>query len=218
MVGKAWAFSSSRVLNFTLMKPVLLSFVLLATFSLAVKAQENKPQLLMEPASWEFEKFPLPPSFATAIRYKGFEELRFAPGMFKKEAQDYFTYAFVAQIDSALSISQAAVKNYLVSYYRGLCALTAKDRKLLIDTSKINATVQRQKKSTTKFTTYNALVHLFGVFTDGAPVTLNLEATVIENAPAKKTWLFFLASPLDKKDETWKQLYDIRSRAFLVMK
>lgn len=169
----------------------------------------------MEPATWEFEKFPLPPSFATAIHYKGFEELRFAPGMFKKDAHDYFTYAFVAQIDSSLAIPQTAVKNYLVSYYRGLCAVTAKDRKLVIDTSKINATVYRQKKSTTKFTTYNASVNLFGVFTDGAPVLLNVEASVIENAPGKKTWLFFIASPLDKKDKTWEQLYDIRNKAFL---
>jgi len=167
----------------------------------------------MEPPNWEFEKFPLPPSFATAITYKGFEELRFAPGMFKKDAHDYFTYVFVAQIDSSVIIFQEDVKNYLVNYYQGLCAITAKDRKLVIDTSKINAAVYRQKKSTANFTIYDAVVNLFGVFVDGAPVTLNMEVSVIKNAPAKKTWMFFIASPLHKKDETWKQLYGIRSRS-----
>jgi len=195
------------------MKAALLSFTLLVAFSISVKAQENKPEILMEPNTWEFEKFPLPPSFATAIAYKGFEELRFAPGMFKKDAHDYFTYVFVAQIDSSVVISQEDVKNYLVNYYKGLCAITAKDRNLVIDTSKINATVYRQKKSTTNYTTYDAVINLFGVFADGAPVTLNMEVSLIKNAPAKKSWLFFIASPLNKKDETWNQLYGIRSRS-----
>jgi hypothetical protein len=195
------------------MKAAFISFIVLVIFSIAVKAQENKPQILIEPVSWEFEKFPLPPSFATAIIYKGFEELRFAPGMFKKDAHDYFTYAFVAQIDSSVTISQADAKNYLVNYYRGLCSITAKDRKLVIDTSKINAVVYRQKKSKTNYTTYNAVVNLFGVFTDGAPVKLNVEVSVIKNVTAKKTWLFFIASPLPKKNETWRQLYLIRSRS-----
>jgi len=163
------------------MKAALLSFTLLVAFSISVKAQENKPEILMEPNTWEFEKFPLPPSFATAIAYKGFEELRFAPGMFKKDAHDYFTYVSVAQIDSSVVISQEDVKNYLVNYYQGLCAITAKDRNLVIDTSKINATVYRQKKSMANFITYDALVNLFGVFADGAPVTLNMEVSVIEN-------------------------------------
>jgi len=202
----------SLVPNFTIMKSALLSFIILVAFSIDMKAQENKPEILMEPPTWAFEKFPLPPSFATAITYKGFEELRFAPGMFKKDAHDYFTYVFVAQIDSSVVISQEDVKNYLVNYYQGLCAITAKDRKLVIDTTKINAAVYRQKKSTANYTTYDAVVNLFGVFADGAPVTLNMEVSVIENAAAKKSWLFFIASPLHKKDETWKQLYSIRGR------
>ena len=200
------------IFNFTIMKLALISFILLISFSYTIKAQENKPQIMVEPASWEFEKFLLPPSFAPAIIYKGFEELRFAPGMFKKDAHDYFTYAFVIQIDSLVDMSQGDVKNYLFNYYQGLCAITAKDRKLVIDTGKIKATVYK-KESTTKYTTYDAVVNLFGVFTDGAPVTLNMEVSLIKNAPAKKTWMFFIASPLDKKDETWKQLYDIRSRS-----
>lgn len=197
------------------MKHALLSLAFFGIVSTAVNAQENKPEILMEPVLWEFEKFPLPPSFANAITYKGFEELRFAPGMFKKDAHDYFTYAFVAQIDSAVTIWQADVKNYLVNYYRGLCAVTAKDNKLVIDTNKINATIHRQMRPAIKFTTYDAAVNLFGVFADGAPVRLNVEVSVIKNPVAKKTWLFFLASPLPKKDETWKKLYGIRSRALL---
>jgi hypothetical protein len=195
------------------MKFFLAAYTLLISFSMAAKAQDKSPQILTEPTSWEFEKFPLPPSFATAIRYQGFEELRFAPGMFKKEAHDYFTYVFVAQIDSNLRISQNDVKNYLVSYYRGLCAVTATDRKLNIDTSKITATLYRQKKSTADYISYDATINLFGVFADGAPVKLLMEISVIKNAATNKISLFFIASPLSKTDDVWKELYTIRSRS-----
>lgn len=61
-------------------------------------------------------------------------------------------------------------------------------------------------------TAYNATVNLFGVFVDGAPVKLNMEINVLTNAEAKKTYLFFIASPRDKKDRIWNELYDIRKK------
>jgi hypothetical protein len=57
--------------------------------------------------------------------------------------------------------------------------------------------------------TYDATVNLFGVFTDGAPVKLNVEVGVVNNPATKKTFLFFLASPRDKKDPVWNDLHDI---------
>lgn len=199
------------------MKPFLASIALLLAFSMISKAQENQPQILKEPAGWEFERFSLPPSFAPAISYKGVEELRFAPGMFKKEAHDYFTYAFVAQIDTAITISQAGVNDYLVNYYKGLCAVTAKDRKLVIDTGRVTVAVYRHKKSTALETNYSAVIHLFGVFADGAPVVLNMDITVIKNEARNKTYLFFLASPLSKEDKTWKELFRIRSHSLPIL-
>src|SRR5688572_15055566 len=110
---------------------IILAFLFL--LSLAVKGQDTKTEFLKEPSAWEFERFSLPPTFAPNFPYKGVEELRFSPGMFKKEAPDYFSYAFVAQLDSTSSITQHEVKNYLLSYFKGLCASTAKQRNLLID-------------------------------------------------------------------------------------
>ncbi|HWI90431.1 MAG TPA: hypothetical protein VNT20_04110 [Flavisolibacter sp.] len=195
------------------MKPSLAFMLLLLAFSIGAGAQENQPQLLKGPKGWAFERFSLPPSFAPAITYKGFEELRFAPGMFQKEAHDYFTYAFVAQIDTAITIPQEGVSDYLLNYYKGLCAVTAKDRKLVIDTSQVRVTIIRQRPSTAVQNNYSASVHLFGVFADGAPVILNMEITAIKNAARNKTYLFFIASPLAKNDVSWKELYKIRGQS-----
>jgi len=40
------------------------------------------PTILKGPADWRFERLPIPPGFAQDIKWTGFEEARFAPGMF----------------------------------------------------------------------------------------------------------------------------------------
>jgi hypothetical protein len=185
-----------------------LSFIL--SLSTTAKAQEIKPQLLKEPANWEFERFALPPAFAPGIPYKGAEELRFSPGMFNKDSATYFTYAFVVQLDNVTAISQTDTRDYLMKYFKGLCSVTAKDRKLVIDTTQITAAIDKKKDTPPKEIIYNAFLNVFGVFADGAPVKLNMEVKVLMNTAAKKTYLVFIASPREKKYAIWKKLYEIQ--------
>ncbi len=192
------------------MKSLLTFFSFIVSLSIAAQAQEHKPELLKEPAHWEFERFSLPPVFAPAISYKGAEELRFAPGMFNKDSAAYFTYAFVVQLDNVTAISQTDIRDYILNYYKGLCYITAKDRKLVIDTAQITAAVERKKNIPANETIYNASVNIFGVFADGAPVKLNLEVKVMMDAAAKKSYLVFIASPREKTDDVWKTLYRIQ--------
>jgi len=173
-------------------------------------AQNNTPQLLKEPAVWEFERFPLPPSFAADFPYKGAEELRFAPGMFKKDAPDYFTYAFVAQLEGISEMSQIEIKNYLLTYFKGLCAVTARDRKLTVDTSKITVVIEPNNTAEKSSPVYSALLNVFGVFADGAPVKLNAEVKLMNDAKAKKVYLLFITSPQEKANDVWKMLYKIQ--------
>ena len=192
------------------MKNLLTFFIFIVSLSIVTQAQEHKPQLLKEPANWEFERFTLPPEFAPGISYKGAEELRFAPGMFKKDSTTYFTYAFVAQLDNVTAISQTDIRDYLLNYYKGLCKITARDRKLVIDTTQITAAVEKKRDIPANETIYNASVNIFGVFADGAPVKLNLEVKVIMDAAAKRSYLVFIASPREKTDDIWKTLYRIQ--------
>ncbi len=188
------------------------SFFLTTIFlSHLTQAQNNTPQLLQKPANWQFERFALPPVFAPQFPYKGAEELRFSPGMFKKESPEYFTYAFVAELDNTAGISQDGIKNYLLEYFKGLCNSTARDRKLVIDTSAITVKVEKKKDAQNNEKIYNAMLNIFGVFADGALVKLNMEIKVLVNNATKKTYLVFIASPHEKTDDLWKELYQIRS-------
>ena len=180
-------------------------------FSNALHAQppQSTSQLLKQPATWQFERFSLPPEFAPAIPYKGAEELRFSPGMFVKDSTTYFTYAFVAQLDDVNSISQDDIRNYLLSYFKGLCSSTAKQRNLSIDTSKITVAIEK-KNNTGGNIFYNAVLNILGVFTDGAPVKLNMEIKVMNDGASSKTYLVFIASPLDKTNDAWNELRRIQ--------
>jgi hypothetical protein len=197
------------------MKNFLAFLILIVSLTIAANSQEAKPQLLKEPANWTFERFALPPEFAPGFPYKGAEELRFSPGMFNKDTATYFTYAFVAQLDGVIAISQNDVRDYLLKYFKGLCSSTAKDRKLLIDTNQIAVTIEKKKGTAANEIIYNASVNLFGVFADGAPVKLNMEVKVLMNTPAKKIYLLFIASPREKADAVWKKLYEIQ-REFII--
>ena len=181
----------------------------------ALFAQNQTAQLLKQPANWQFERFALPPEFAPNIPYKGVEELRFSPGMFVKDSTTYFTYAFVAELDNVNSVSQDDIRNYLVNYFKGLCSSTAKQRHLSIDTSKISVAIEK-KRNTGNDAFYDGTLNIFGVFTDGAPVKLNVEIKVMDNK-ASKIYLVFIASPLDKTDNVWKALHAIQ-RQFKIPK
>lgn len=193
------------------MNHIVVISIFAALFSFNAQAQQAKPQLLKEPAAWSFERFALPPGFAPNFPYRGTEELRFSPGMFNKDSTDYFTYAFVAQLDNTAGISEDNIRNYLLDYFKGLCSSTAKDRKLVVDTSKITVSIEKKKGTRHNEIIYNAVLNVFGVFADCAPVKLNTEVKVLTDAATKKTYLIFIASPLEKTNDVWKELYKIQN-------
>jgi hypothetical protein len=194
-----------------ILKNITLAFSCLMFVALNAKAQNAKPEFLKAPASWQFERFPLPPSFATTFPYKGVEELRFSPGMFNRDSSDYFSYAFVARLENTASLTEEEVRDYLLVYFKGLCAINARQRNLSVDTSQITVSIeegvritnpsQTQGSSEKRISnngpiTYNAVLKIFGVFTDGAPVTLHAEIKVLDKRKDQKTYLVFIASHL----------------------
>src|ERR1700744_2583142 len=129
------------------MKKISLFLLSFLSFLAATQAQP-KPLLLPAPADWQLEQFPLPPAFAPTVQYKGLEELRFSPDMFKKGAPNYFTYIFAARFDNTMSVSRTDIASYLLTYFKGLCSKTAVDRKLpSVDTGAITAAIAPKESS-----------------------------------------------------------------------
>jgi hypothetical protein len=201
----------SILANLHIMKKTSLFLLSFLSFLVAAHAQP-KPVLLPAPTDWQLEQFSLPPIFAPTVPYKGMEELRFSPDMFKKDAPNYFTYIFAARFDNTRSVSLTDISSYLLTYFKGLCSKTAADRKLSpVDTNAITVAIA-PKRSAGTARIYSITLHAFGVFTDGAPVTLNMEVKVLQDPAVARVYLLFIVSPQPKTAPVWEQLYDLQKR------
>src|SRR6185295_13678266 len=117
----------------------------LMALAVAAAAQDADYQF-PAPEGWRSERIEFPIPFAKDLDYKGFEDLRFAPGMFKSEAPDYFSYAFLFWVEGSISLEPKSLEKDLMKYYKGLCGAVGKSRKLDLDLSKISVQVTKQEK------------------------------------------------------------------------
>ncbi len=181
---------------------------------LAVIAVEPQPQQELippTPADWRFERIDFPLSFAPEIRYNGFEELRFAPGMFKPESDTYFTYVFVMKITDAVTLDAPALQSLLETYFRGLCRTVGKEKKFDIDTSKITAQVRPVQPDAPPTRSFSATVASFDPFVTGKPLTLNFEMLVIDKSRTDHR-IFAAISPKPADSPIWKQLRTLKDQ------
>jgi hypothetical protein len=166
------------------------------------------------PDGWRTERIEFPIPFAKDLDYKGFEDLRFAPGMFKPEAPDYFSYAFVFWIDGPMSFEPPSIEKDLLKYYKGLCGAVAKSRKLDIDLSKIAVQVKKLDKKGKlggeEADRFEATIEMVDVFVTGKPLTLRLECWGRAAGTAKRSCFLAIASPKEKSEAVWETLHKIQ--------
>jgi hypothetical protein len=182
---------------------------------LVALAQDAAPYTFTAPEGWRQERIPFPLSFAPDLDYKGHEDLRFAPGMFKAEAPDYFSYAFVLWIEGKMSWEPASLEKDLLKYYKGLCTSVARGKKLDLDLSKIAVKVRKQDRKGKLGGEDSELLHAqidwYDPFVTGKPLTLHLEIWGRSADEGKRSCLFALASPKEKSAEVWETLRKIQT-------
>lgn len=189
-----------------------LLFIVTALFgSPAAQAQAKKaratPTMLKGPDDWRFERLPIPPGFARDITWTGYEEARFAPGMFDTASETYFTYALAVNVEGTPAIQAAELKEFFEKYFRGLSTMVGRRKGLTPDAAQFQAEVAPRGDAKDKFT---AKVTTFDTFNDGRKVVLNLEIDVQPQSESKKTLVVLLISPQAMEAPMWKQLRDIR--------
>lgn len=197
-----------------LIKKIQLVLVLIAMPSIVI-SQEVASSILNSPTEWRFEKIDFPPEFAPDLAYKGFEELRFAPGMFDPSSSTYFTYAFVVSIDEVSKFQQSDMMGFLYKYYKGLCKSVAEEKELEVDLSKIFATIRMYDTSNKNRQDYKAQVVFLDSFTDGKEVKLNMDLQVFRKKKCNKIYIVALVSPKLFNDAVWSDLYQIRENTVL---
>lgn len=162
----------------------------------------------MGPADWRFERLPIPPGFARDIQWTGYEEARFAPGMFDTQSTNYFTYALAVSIEDKVTVTDAHLKDFLDKYFKGLSTAVGRRKGLTPDPAQLGATVTAVKAESEADspTRFSATVPFFDTFNDGRKLLLNLEITVHRKPDSGKILLVMLISPQPKDAPAWTRL------------
>lgn len=176
--------------------------------------QDADPYTLKAPEKWMKERLPFPLTFAPDLDHKGWEDLRFAPGMFKAEADDFFSYAFVFWLEGKVTVDAASLEKDLLKYYKGLCGSVAKGRKLDVDLSKVSTKVAKQEKNGTlagaEADVFHGRIEWIEPFVTGKAQTLHLEIWSRPADAQKRTCVFAGVSPKEKTAPIWETLRKIQ--------
>ncbi|UII81721.1 hypothetical protein [Flagellimonas sp. CMM7] len=193
-------------------QPLLLTISLLLICQFMGFSQESTPIILNGPEGWNYEKIDFPLDFAPSLPYEGFEELRFAPGMFDTSSSTYFTYLFVLSIQNKEEFPQSELKTLLSEYYKGLCNAVATPKKMAIDTSQIKVRLKNLKKPSSQAKSYSVQIDFFDPFTNGQKILLNMELEVIPDKQTKGVHILSIVSPQSNESVVWKELYSAKEK------
>jgi len=182
---------------------VLLVALLLPIVSVASSAEEPAlPFTMPIPDGWKTETIPFPLRFAPQVDYEGVEELRFAPGMFKPESEEFWSYAFVWWVPAATAISAETLRADLNAYYRGLASEP--------ENPKIHTKITLMDDPAGGPQRFEGTLETIDSFVTKEPVSLNVHIEVIACEMQGQIGVFFELSPQPQGHAVWEQLRGIR--------
>ena len=199
------------------MQRILFLGLLMVDFSLgaALPPELQKFAIKKPTPEWAGERIKLPPGFAPKLGLKGIEEILFAPGMFKAEAKDFFTYVFLFALERKPELTAAVLRKELLVYYTGLSKSRLGNPKL--DTSKFTVKLSPLKengpvpKDVVGAKSYRAEVYWIEPFTTKKFQTLHFELQRWKYAKSPYNYLFVCASPQKPGGPIWKTMRGIRA-------
>jgi hypothetical protein len=189
---------------------VIVIGAMLALGGLSAIAEDNAPLpfSLPTPEGWRTETIPFPLGFAPELDYTGLEELRFAPGMFTAEAEDYWTYAFVWWIPLGTAPGTERLQADLEAYFFGLTRVVARGNGFDPGNPTYEARLEGVGES--EAGRLQGTMLTYDAFAARKPIELNVR---VDNVPCEEEGqraLIFLLSPQAEEHGVWRSLEKIR--------
>jgi hypothetical protein len=179
--------------------------LLLLVLCLAAIACEGAPvDFTLDSPGWGGEVITLPPGFAPNMRIKGVEDIRFAPGMFKPNAEDFFSYIFVITSNTGQTFEASFVHQELFTYYQGLAKAVSKGS---IDPS--GFVLNLEPADSAHKATYTGRLDWIEPFATRKAQTLYFDVEV--RVKDEREYLIVCVSPQKMGHAIWKALYQVRS-------
>ena len=204
------------------MRPICTILLLTLFLNLEAAQPLEKQQFVFKKPTpqWFGERIALPPKgFAPDLGLKGVEEILFAPGMFKADQPDFFSYVFLFALEANPKLDAKVLKKELFTYYSGLSKARMGNPKL--DTSKFSVKVNTVEdkgvppKSANNVKNYRAEIVWIEPFATKKMQTLYFELQTWQYKGAPYQYLFVCASPQKPGKPIWKTLRTIRAEVVI---
>jgi len=182
--------------------------------SAALPPHLQKFEIKKPTPEWAGERIKLPPGFAPKLGLQGIEEILFAPGMFKADAKNFFTYVFLFALAPKPELTAEVLRKELLVYYVGLSKARMGNPKL--DTSKFTVKLEPKKengvtpKDSVSVKSYQAQVYWLEPFATKKMQTLYFELQTWKYKGSPYNYLFVSASPQKPGAAIWETLRGIR--------
>lgn len=161
------------------------------------------------PHGWKEERFALPPKrFAPNLGLQGREVLHFAPGYFKAEVPDAWTYAFVLLVDNVTELSELPIERLreaLHTYFLGLGRHLGKKHKSDLATDRV-VIEHVTSEATDVGMRHRFQGTVFDPWSTASEIPLHLTVEVWPCGGGKPLAIFISASPQPYGDGMWKLL------------
>lgn len=196
--------------------PFRLAFLysaLIVVMSGLVFAQETTKVEIETPKGWRTETLSLPTGFAKDMKLTGFEEVRFAPGMFQPDAEDFFTYCFVFCLPNQTPPDQKTLTAELLKYYRGLAVAVTRRSGVDVKPASFTLKITPVKDSKTKS---RAVMTWIEPFATQKPQTLHLEIESVLDDSIKGCLLKIAVSPKLHDSDVWKPMRKMLKEAKVI--
>lgn len=187
--------------------PKIIPFFILLLFVIIGCTDSNtSTNPLVAPDNWRKETIEFPLSFAPTLTYKGTEYVRFAPGWGKKDAEDYFTYAFLWYLDEVPTLSSKILESELETYFNGLMRVVAGSK----ETTTSSIPTSKAFFEKLDETSYAGKVITYDAFTTKKEVSLNVIVNYSACDELGKHLVLFKFSPKNIDHTVWSKLENIK--------
>ncbi len=188
-------------MNFAKTVPFFIIFLIFAKCT-TNKSSENH---LLAPDNWRGEILEFPLKFAPSLNYSGVEYVRFAPGWGKENANDYFSYTFLWEIDENPGLSSEKLESEMETYFNGLMEMIHKTG------SESSPKIKNAKAFFEKVNdvSYIGKVITHDAFVTKKEVTLNIIVNYQYCDLEQKHLVKFDLSPQSPEHSIWKKMNSI---------
>lgn len=180
----------------------IIPFILILILFTQCDKGNTEKNLLQAPDDWRGEVIKFPLDFANSLHYSGVEYIRFAPGWGKENATDYFSYAFLWQIDQNPKLSAQKLESEMELYYDGLMNMVSeKEPGKFKEPFASKAFFEKVNDSV-----YVGKIITYDAFTTKKEVDLNAIVDYRFCKGINKHLVLFNVSPKPLEHQIWKKL------------